>query len=319
MKKGGNRFLIIFMIVLAVLLVLAVGASYYIGVQVFEGSTQLVTCEETRKVSDSFWIKMNMDPEAFRASYVIENISVTSTFDGHNIPGEYINARGKHDQLVILIHGLGGNRYTNYPIAEYFVEKGYDVITFDQRSSNENSAERTTYGYWEKYDVIDLIDYAGKKYPGIRVGIWGTSFGGATAVQAAAALTDQSRIDFMILDCPLGNVEYMISTEIDRMNTGIPTNYMLWVGNIVNKQRLGFSYEDANTINISNAVKVPTLVINSMVDEVTPSFMGEDIYRNINCDNKVIWTVDDSSHACIWEDHTEEYKARMDEFLSSLK
>ena len=48
----------------------------------------------------------------------------------------------------------------------------------------------------------------------------------------------------------------------------------------------------------------------------SPFFMGEEIYNNINCDNKEIWTVDDSEHACIWEDHTDEYKLEMDEFIS---
>lgn len=317
MRKGVKRFLIISAVIMAILLLITVGGSYYIGLQVFEGSTQLVSPEDTNEVKDSFWTTMNMDPEEFKASYAIENISETSTFDGHIIPGDYINSGDEHDKLVIMIHGLGGNRYTNYPVAKYFVEMGYDVITFDQRSSNENTAERTTYGYWEKYDVIDLIDYAEKKYPGINIGIWGTSFGGATAIQAVASLDDQRKIDFMILDCPLGNVEYMISAEMDKMNTGIPTDYMLWLGNMVNKQKLGFSYEDANSINIAKKVNVPSLIINSKADEMTPFFMGEEIYNNINCDNKEIWTVDDSEHACIWEDHTDEYKLEMDEFISS--
>ncbi|MBQ8984184.1 MAG: alpha/beta fold hydrolase [Lachnospiraceae bacterium] len=315
MRKGVKRFLVILSIVLVLILLLAVGGSYYIGGQVFEGATQLVTCESTTEVPDGFWTTMNMDPDEFRSNYVFENISEISTFDGHVIPGEYIHAGESHDKLVIMIHGLGGNRYTNYPVAKYFVERGFDVITFDQRSSNENTAERTTYGYWEKYDVIDLIDYAERIHPGITIGIWGTSFGGATAVQAVAFLDDQSRIDFMILDCPLGNVEYMISAEMEKMDTGIPTEYMLWLGDILNRQRLGFSYEDANTIDIAREVEVPTLVINSRADEVTPYFMGEEIFNNINCDNKSMWTVDDSEHACIWEDHTEEYIQTINWFL----
>ena len=88
-------------------------------------------------------------------------------------------------------------------------------------------------------------------------------------------------------------------------------------GNMINKQKLGFSYEDANSINIAKKVNVPSLIINSKADEMTPFFMGEEIYNNINCDNKEIWTVDDSEHACIWEDHTDEYKLEMDEFISS--
>lgn len=50
-------------------------------------------------------------------------------------------------QLVSLVYGLGGNRYTNYPIEEMFLQKGYNVLTYDQRSSNENTAQYTTFGY----------------------------------------------------------------------------------------------------------------------------------------------------------------------------
>lgn len=43
------------------------------------------------------------------------------------IPADYIYALGeegdKNNPTVILVHGLGGNRYTNYPLAEMFCRK----------------------------------------------------------------------------------------------------------------------------------------------------------------------------------------------------
>lgn len=313
--KKKKKILIIISVIFAILVFLIVGGSYYIGLQVFEGSTQLVTPEDTSEVSDGFWKTYNMTPDELKNNYQITDIKIASTFDGHTIPGEYISSGIDHSQLVILIHGLGGNRYTNYPLAKYFLEKGSDVITFDQRSSNENTAERTTYGVWEKYDVIDLINYARELYPDIRIGLWGTSFGGATAIQAAVYNNTQDTLDFIILDCPLGNAEYMITQELEKMNTGIPTDYMLWLGDIITNQKLGFSFADANAIEKAKDIHIPTLVINSEADELTPYFMGKDIYENISSEKKSVFTVTDSKHACIWEDHTDEYKSRMDDFL----
>lgn len=81
------------------------------------GSTQLVTCEDTSKVKDSFWERYNMDYDVFCSTYTIEKIEITSTFDGHMIPADYIYALGeegnKDNLTVILVHGLGGNRYTS--------------------------------------------------------------------------------------------------------------------------------------------------------------------------------------------------------------
>lgn len=52
-------------------------------------------------------------------TYTIEKVEITSTFDEHMIPADYIYALGeegdKNNPTVILVHGLGGNRYTNYP------------------------------------------------------------------------------------------------------------------------------------------------------------------------------------------------------------
>ncbi len=154
-----KKFIKITLITCFIVLLLFLGVSYFMGTQVFMGSTQLVTCEDTSEVTDSFWEKYGMDYDSFCNTYTIERLEITSTFDGHTIPADYIYALGaegnKNHQTVILVHGLGGNRFSNYPLAEMFLQKGYNVLTYDQRSSNENTAPYTTFGYWEKYDLTD--------------------------------------------------------------------------------------------------------------------------------------------------------------------
>lgn len=318
MKKKGK---IILTAVLILLIILFAGMSYFIGTQVFAGSTQLVTNEDTRGVKDSFWEKYGIDHEAFQRAYRIEGLELKSTFDGHQIPADYIYAPGmegnKDNRTVILVHGLGGNRYSNYPLAEFFLEEGYNVITYDQRSSNENTARYTTFGYWEKYDLIDWIAYAREQAKEQPLGVWGTSFGGATAGLAAGYEDTDKMIDFLILDCPVSSMEYMIEQEMKGMDMGIPVSYMTWCGNIVNRLKLGFAYKDADVTRAIKDVKTPVLVINSKKDELTPYFMGKDIYDAIEGDNKKIWTVKDSKHAEVWLDHNARYCEAVKEWIVS--
>jgi len=42
-----------------------------------------------------------------------------------------------NNPTVILVHGLGG--IDTGTIAEMFLQKGYNVLTYDQKSSNENT------------------------------------------------------------------------------------------------------------------------------------------------------------------------------------
>lgn len=319
MKKA----VIITAVVLSVLLGLFAGMSYFIGTQVFEGSTQLTTNEDTTGVSDTFWERYGMDIEEFTGTYTVEKITITSSFDGHDIPADYIYAQDsegtKDAKTVILVHGLGGNRLTNYPLAEFFLSKGCNVLTYDQRSSNENTAERTTFGFWEKYDLIDCIDYVRGFAPEQTVGVWGTSFGGATAGLALGQQSVEAKVDYLVLDCPVSSMRWMVEEEMRKMDTGLPVSYMTVCGDIVNRMELGFSYDDADVAEAMRSVDIPVLIINSAADTVTPAFMGQDIYNAILGNNKTIWTVEDSAHADVWLDYNEEYTRRVEELMNGAK
>lgn len=314
-----KRILVVIAIIVVLLAVLLVGFSYFLGTQVVAGSTQLVTNKGTANVPDNFWEQNGVDYEEFCKKYSVESISLTSSFDGHIIPVEFIYLGDEKKDTVVMVHGLGGNRYTNYPIAELFLENGYNVITYDQRSTNENTAENTTFGYWEKYDLIDCIEYAKQNTNGKTIGIWGESFGGATAVQAVAYQNTQDDISFLVLDCPVSSMEWMVEAEMRNMDMGIPLSYMVWCGSTVNKIKLGFSYKDADSGEAAKNIQIPTLVINSDVDEVTPYFMGKDIYNNLNSSDKELWTVTDSKHVGMWLDYNEEYRSKVTNLLERCR
>ena len=319
MKKKLSIILGVF---IGICIVGSVGLSYFIGVQVFDGSTQLVTPESTSHTPMSFWERNGMEYDVFCETYEVETLYLTSTFDGHQIPVDYIygeDASDKDNQTVVMVHGLGGNRYANYPIATYFLEQGYNVLTYDQRSSNENTAPYTTFGYWEKYDLIDCIDYVANQAPEAILGVWGTSFGGATAGLAIGYEATEEKVDFLILDCPVSSMKWMIEETLRSMDMGIPIDYMAWCGNRVNQLKLDFKYEDADTSKALAKTQIPVLIINSASDTLTPQFMGQAIYDAIEGDNKTIWTVPDSEHVMMWLDYNETYKQHLSDILDKVR
>ena len=298
-----------------------IGTCYYTGISVFNGSMQLVDNESTGiEKAKAFFKKIDFDLAEFQSKYKIDAVQIESSLYGHTIPADYITVNGdKNADTVIIVHGLGGSRWTNYPIADMFLENGYNVISYDQRSSGENTAQYTTCGYLESDDLADCVEYLKNNInDNNKIVVLGISYGGATVGIYLGTDKANQNVDFAILDCPMSNMKYMLSTEMERMDIGIPIDFMMSMGNVITKMKLGFSYEDANVCNHIDKTKVPILVINSKIDEITPYSMGKDIYDAVTHSNKEIFTVKDSEHVDIFFDYPDEYERNIFEFIGQL-
>jgi fermentation-respiration switch protein FrsA (DUF1100 family) len=294
----GLKFLITLLIVLAVG---AAGIVYYTGSRVFERSLQMVDNESTALQTGYDYLEtIQLDVSDFQRKYQIENVNLTSTFDGHTIPADYILSGSLNSDTVILVHGMGGNRVSVYPQAEMFLRNGYNVLTYDQRSSGENTAPYTTYGYWESRDLIDCIHYVDEQIDEDRkIVAWGVSFGGATVGNAFADQCFWKKVDYAVLDSPISNMRDMLEMSMNETGSGFPVSFLLTAGNLVTESKLNFSYEDTDVVHYAGQATVPTLVINSRADTVTPFYMGEDIYNALSVEKKQLYTVEGIPHGNI--------------------
>ena len=300
--------------VLAGLAILVVGGSWFVGHEIVSASTNLVTNEQTMELYEGSWDLEGFDFEAFSEAYAIEPQVMESILDGHALTFDVITAPENPD-VVVMAHGMLGNRLTNYPTAQLFLENGCNVVTYDQRSSGGNEAQGSTFGYLEQYDLLDAVTYARQRFPDARIFVWGESFGGATALLAVAREEVQQELSGLILDCPVSSMAFMVRDSLEQM--GLPVvDYLLVWGDLVNRQEWGFSYADADGAAAAEQITIPTLIFNSKADAITPEFMGREIYDRLSAADKILYTVEDSAHIEIRNDHRAEYAAHLREFLA---
>lgn len=306
-------------LILGLLTVLAVViTSVFTGQAVFNGSMQMVTNERTSLAKMAGYLEeRGFSLDTFRSRYYVESISIASTFQGHEIPADLISPDGNaNEDTIVMVHGMGGNRLSVYPIAEMFLNRGYNVLAIDQRSSGENKAPYTTYGYYESNDVSDCVNYVRAIIDEDKqVGLWGMSFGGATVGIYLGASEANELVDFAILDSPISNMRYMLSSSMAEMNIGIPMWYLLLTGDLTTRAKLRFSYEDANVSSHLGKTDVPILIINSRADVVTPFFMGEELYSAISHNDKRLYSVEDSLHGQVFDDYREDYERIVFDFI----
>jgi ABC-2 type transport system ATP-binding protein len=112
---------------------------------------------------------------------------------------------------ILIAHGFGGSKDSVASDAQYFASKGYVVLTWTARGFGKSTGQIAMNAVdAEVRDTSALISYLAKsryvthnKSGDPRVGIMGSSYGGANALMSASA--DQ-RIDAVIADITWNNL-----------------------------------------------------------------------------------------------------------------
>lgn len=108
---------------------------------------------------------------------------VISDSSGKPIHGWFVPGV-RHQGAVLLLHGVRANRLSMVDRARFLHAAGYGVLLIDFQASGESPGAAITFGYREADDVKASLSYLHQRLPGERLGIIGTSMGGAATILA---------------------------------------------------------------------------------------------------------------------------------------
>jgi len=130
---------------------------------------------------------LHIPPSMYKADY--EDVSFTGR-DGIVLKGWLIRpvpARAA-TPAIIICHGVSANKSDFTELAVHLSRRGYAVLLFDFRAHGESGGSRTSLGYHEQEDTLAALSYLKTRddVDPRRIGIYGFSLGGSTAILAAA-------------------------------------------------------------------------------------------------------------------------------------
>ena len=255
---------------------------------------------------------LHIPPSDYRAAY--ENATF-ETSDGVTLKGWLIKPPQEMPGMpgIIICHGLGANRSDFTDLAVMLARRGYWVLTFDFRAHGDSRGSRSSLGYHEQKDIEAALAYLTSR-PGIdrkRIGIFGFSLGGSTAILTAAGTG-------MFAAVAADSAFTSLREQAREAVTGF---YHLPSFPFVNLAVLGYEIYFQTAVRniapesfIGRIAPVPVLIIAGEGDEMIPAENGRRLFRAAK-EPKELWIIPVAGHGGTIAAAGDEYGRRLGEFF----
>ena len=151
----------------------------------------------------------------------VSEVEIKAT-DGIPLQAWVVVPDDANGQMVILLHGRGGNRLEMKNYADFLLAHRYSVLMPDARGHGNSGGKFTTSGLLERNDIHLWVQWLMANRPPSCVYGYGESMGAAQLLQSLQA---ESRFCAVAVECPFSTFREI---AYDRM--GQPFHLGPWVG-----------------------------------------------------------------------------------------
>jgi pimeloyl-ACP methyl ester carboxylesterase len=218
---------------------------------------------------------------------------------------------GKPKQgVVLLLHGVRGDRRDMLSRAQFLRAKGYAVLLIDFQSHGENRGRRITYGYLESFDVTGAIQYLHHKLPGEKVAVIGVSMGADAFVLADG----RPPVDAVVLEQMYPTINRAIASRV-RSNIGPFAPLFSSLVMVEMQSRAQIPADRLSAIELLGRIGAPVLIVNGTEDNHTTI---EEARAELAAaaPPKELWAVEGAGHVNLHQFAKVQYERRIGDFLA---
>lgn len=244
-----------------------------------------------------------------------QRIFIEST-DGITLAGKYYHVKDGAP-LILFFHGYRGSALRDgNGILLYAQKAGYNALLADQRCHGKSGGRAITFGIKERYDCMDWIRYANRRFgertPIILAGI----SMGASTVLMTADLGLPVNVKGIMADCPYSAPKEILKEVMKQMK--FPVNVTYTAVRLGAKIFGGFDIEEHSAIEAMRNCSLPILFIHGDEDYFVPCKMSQECFDACNSQEKKLVFVKGAAHGMSFCVDGELYEKEMEEFLKRI-
>lgn len=248
-----------------------------------------------------------------------QSVNILSSF-GYYLKGTYLPNAEPSNKTVIIVHGIAANRLMSLWYVNIYLDAGYNVLIYDSRNHGESGGTSATWGFYEKYDLEQWVNWIAKEHPGGIIGVHGISMGGATALMHAELNESTKQVAFYVVDSAYSDLEDLLTKQI---STIVNSHNPIWVRTLlkyssaVAYNQSHFHYDDVSPIQSVQTVTTPILYLHGEADTLVPVAMSLQLYTATK-GYREIHTFPDVGHAMAIFDRKAEYRDVITKFIKTV-
>lgn len=231
---------------------------------------------------------------------------------GDKIHANIIPAMEPSHKWAVLVHGYCSRPRDMARQGHHYAQQGYNTLFPFMRGHRSDRHLHSSFGYYERFDVIEWIRYIVSCDPDAEILIHGCSMGaGTTMLVTGEELPDN--VKCAVADCGYTSAYDEFEVQIGEM-LHLPKFPFLNAANTASRLFLGWDFRDCSPKNaVANSV-TPTLFIHGEADTFVPYRMMDELYDVCSAEKDKL-SVPGAAHDLSCDQQPEMYWEKTDAFI----
>ncbi|TGN01322.1 alpha/beta hydrolase [Leptospira yasudae] len=298
-----------FVLFLTVTSVLYAGAVFYFSDQIIHFKKKTLE-EDKQEQNITSLAKFGLDDHPLEVTIPLNQVTIKAWL---------FEPKNKKRCGSVITHGYTVTRYAVLKYAQFFYRLGCSSLVYDVRYHGLSTGDSSTYGYYEKDDLLEIIQWF-KNRTGLKsseIAIAGQSMGASISLLALAKSGE--RFSFLLADSPYSKAtvvfrERAIVKYSSLILTMLPS--AIWLASV----RSGADLKDSSPEYFAEDIKTPTLLMHSAADIATLPSHSERIFSKLAVQEKEIHlTTWNAKHSENWNRNPKAYEDIIRAFIARYR
>jgi len=174
----------------------------------------------------------------------------------------------KQYPLIVYCHGNSGNRTDSFGPLYWMLKNNIFLLAFDFSGCGISEGDYVSLGYYEHFDIEDVLNHVLENYDFIdvkKVGLWGRSMGSVASILFASRTKTAS---LMVLDSPFSDFPTLVKENMDKYSiiSKLAGNYIYKNMRTEILEQAKFDFEDLKPLVAIKKCTIPTFFAHGKKD-----------------------------------------------------